>query len=429
MDTLTALHYDLDIGLKSFDSQFMQNKYDDLHKQFQLPYMKPPQASSYWKVPDERYHLTSIALNPMEPLCAVASGSSSNNLFVYEIGSSAYREPILTHHQTISLPNIHSIKWVPPNTGLGAQGNVVVTGHKDGLVHMTLLPDTYSSDTPAEILKRFNHLRHLADVPTSMSTRIKQLKLVGENWSCCPVNCIATICAEHLFLWNPARSDIPVLKQKFRGVNCFDLCDLRDGIVAFGGRKGVSISDMRVKGSNGLSPPDGNNTPVSFVRWSPHNENFVAAVHNDDTIKIWDIRSSGPLAVYDGHLDAVTSVEWASESSSQLVSSSRDGTIRLWDIHTCRSRNSPDSQGQWARPNSWKDFQNRQSKDINIELLYETRPVISQNKQFVDMKLSDRGAFSIDSDGYFGYHEVENIPSSPNPSSDSSENDFLPPSP
>lgn len=399
--------------------------------------MKP--ESSYWKVPDDSQYLTAIAVHETQPLCAVSSGSRINNLFIYELGSRP-GPAMLTHHQTISLPEIHSLAWVSPKSRLGSQGNVLVSGHKQGIVHMTLLPDTHSSDTPAEIMKRFNHARHLPS--STHSLRIRNLSLTGSQWSTFPSSGIVTMCGEHLFVWDPSRSDLPLIKQKLRGdINSMDLCDSRNGVVAFGGRKGVSIRDLRVKGGSGLSPPDSSNKLATVVKWSPHNDNLVASVHQGKEIKVWDIRSSSPASSYAGHSDWVTAVEWSPKDPDQLISASNDGTIRVWDKN-CEttslenvSATMKPSAFNWAPTNDWKLYQMRQFNDWELDLLARNllapkQPMISQNRQFTALKVMDRGAVSIDAEGYFGYHSLRETPYSPSLSSsdmDSSDNDFLPP--
>ncbi|PRT54685.1 Protein DSE1 [Wickerhamiella sorbophila] len=399
------------------------------------PRQKPP--SSYWRVPDKQQYLTSIAVHESQSLCAVSSGSRSNNLFIYELAPNS-GVPTLTHHQTISLPEIHSLCWVSPASDLGSHGNVLVSGHKGGLVHMTLLPDTHSSDVPAEILKRFNHSRHLpASAP---SLRIKNLALTSASWSTFPSSGIITQCGDHLFLWDPSRSDLPLIKQKLRGdITSMDLCTTRNGIMAFGGRKGVSIRDLRVKGGSGLSPPDPANEQATVVKWSPHNDNLVASVHNRKEIKVWDIRASGPASSYSGHSDWVTAIEWARNEPTEIISASNDGTIRVWDIvkpdRLCGTNHSVRQELDWAPSKNWKMYQMRQFNDLELDtlarnLLSPSQPMISQNRHFTAMKLASRGAVSIDSEGYFGYHCLHNELYSPvlAPSeSDTSDGDFLPP--
>lgn len=390
-------------------------------------------TSMYWRVPDPLQYLTAIAAHPTDSLCAVASGATRDNLFIYELEPCIARKPIVTHHQTISLGEIHSLCWASPRTELGAQGNVLVSGHKSGIVHMTLLPDTYSSDVPAEILKRFNHIRHL---PATTSTRVKQVALTGPEWNCCTPSSIASLCCEHFFLWDPTRSDLPLLKHKYPGIAAFDLCATRNAVLATGGRKGIAIRDLRVREGAGLMPRGGHG-PCSHVRWSPSDGNVVAAVHDQSTIKIWDIRAHSPLATYAGHIDQVTSTEWL--DSCHLVSSSNDGTIRVWDSRDPPAGLDDDVKGggklRW-QASDYGMLVARRNLDQELDRLVldifdESEPaaaIVGKNKQFTAMALSAAGPVSIDTDGYFGVHTLSELPHSPLSSAyESSDNDFIPP--
>uniref|UniRef100_A0A060TCM1 ARAD1B17490p n=1 Tax=Blastobotrys adeninivorans TaxID=409370 RepID=A0A060TCM1_BLAAD len=438
--------------------------------------MRNTVTSSYWKIPDKEEYLTAVAAHETQPLVAVASGARDCNLFIYEVDStqeipqqrravSLANPPVpqsrqlLTHHQTITLPEIHSLAWASPFQTLGGYGNVLATGHNLGMVHLTLLPEPYSNE-PAEILRRYDHKRHLRhdqeDEGTgTKSMRVKHVNIVGRNWMCCPDSSIMTLFNENLFLWDPARSDRPILKKKTRGTVSFDACDLRDGIVAFGGRRGISITDLRVKNSPVLSPPSSENeTFVSHVKWASRDENLVAAVHDYMTVKIWDIRAGKPMVTLFGHNDRVNSLLWPEHDSNELVSASSDGTVRMWNIKNCvdlqsepaptpslfrrqvRSVSSPAGRGanssissdlsstsptedmEWL-PKPWQTHRHRLSRQDEVcthmsyflEMSKNKAPsttVFSDSKEFVSVaaiagKDSIRIA-SIDNDGYFGLH-------------------------
>lgn len=385
-------------------------------------------SSSYWRVPDSRQYLTAIALRPTDSICAVSSGSDENNLFIYELNPEG---KTLTHHQTISLPQVHSLEWAPHP--LSSQGNIIVSGHKNGQVNLTLLPDSYCTNVSAEILKHYNHMRHLSTGSSPASTRIKQLQLTTPEWSCCPPASIITLCSDHVFLWDVSRSDVPLLKQKARGVACFDTSSRRDGILALGGRKGVSIRDFRVRGVGGLSPPGQNDSFVNHVRWSPNNENVVAAVHDATTVKVWDLRMCGPLSTYRGHTDNITGLEWSKHQSDELVSASREGTIRVWDPSFTQDDDCSQSS---KRRSTWDRYEKRTSYNSELDHLAldilddsaQNQPRVRHNKQFVGLRVSEFGAMSIDQEGFLGYHKLHSEPTGcVSPTSESSESDFMPP--
>lgn len=396
-------------------------------------------SSSYWKVPDRRANLTSIACHDTDPLIAVASASRDSNIFIYEVSaplaskdpdsegdssannsgisrsktsrksfqggisadpgkrrvhrrtvseaiphpkaldddaqqqskstdykkpiSSNYarpldRTPVLTHHQTISLGGIHSLAWVPSSHKLSEFGNVLATGHS-GFVHMVMLPDPYENNGPAEILSRFNHTRHLS-ADSITSSRIRTLKIASSAWTCCPESAVISLFSEHLYLWDPSRSDTPIVKQRTRKARSFDVSSLRNGIVSFATDRGISIMDVRYKNPASLAPPNENDGMVSLVRWSPIDENRVASVHDQTLIKIWDIRGGSPLMTLDGHYDKINSIDWSLNNSDELFSASSDGTVRLWDLQKCSdstvsSTNSTNSDQDIPLANSYSD--------------------------------------------------------------------------
>lgn len=384
-------------------------------------------SSQYWRVPDSSQYLSAIAIHETDPLIAVTSGADQSNLFIYGLGqdplsSSSDSDHILTHHQTISLGGIHSIDWVSPTQRLGSEGNVVATGHNDGYAHLILLPDPYSTHVPAEIVKRFNHNRHVKMVATP---RIKNLQLAPNCWSCCPPSAITSSFSEHLFLWDPSRSDMPIFKKRVRGISCFDMCSIRDGIIAVGAYRGISIKDVRIRNS-GLCPPVGNDSPVSCVKWAPTNDNLMITVHDTTVIKVWDIRNSSPVLTVKGHSDRINTLQWSESNDNEFYSASSDGTIRMWNVKTCLEADlsgSLDStataagDSDWLPTKPWKLYQQRLSRydaSFNIcEYFVEnarkppSTTIFSNDRQFLDLAVMHDQILSVDSQGYFGLHETK----------------------
>lgn len=413
-----------------------------------LKNLRPPAStsisSSYWRIPDSEEFLRCVATHETEPLVAVASGAQHSNLFIYELDKEAGEKSgntILTHHQTISLPGIHSLKWASPYQTLGGYGNVLASGHNSGLAYLTLLPDPYSDSEPAEILREFNHNRHVQ--PNNIrSTRIRNLNLLGKNWTCCADSALLTLFSQNIFLWDPSRSDIPVMKKRSRGTVTLDPSPIQDGIICFGGQRGVSITDIRVKDSPGLSPPNDNDSMVSYVKWSPHDENLLAAVHDSNVVKVWDIRAGGPLVTLNGHTDKVNSLCWSDMDDNKITSASSDGTVRIWNIKNCvemQSQVPPSPQLEerddyYYNSNShnhsnldwltsqpcWNNYRRHVSRydDIFSHMTYflegsKNKPpsttIFAHDKEFLDLgslrcsKTSEK-LISIDNCGFFGLH-------------------------
>lgn len=481
-------------------------------------------SSAYWKVPDSKSHLTSVACHGMEPFVAVASGSRDSNLFIYEVEpprldeeehrfanaapddfssfpvskkssnmrkyhkravsesatnatagafdfsswptsndtpstthsqtqnglvTESHSSPVLTHHQTISFSGIHSLAWVPTqHQKSGSYGNVLATGHNAGVVHLILLPDPYTNNGPAEIISRFNHTRHIPSHKQTLSTRIKTLNISQPAWNCCPKSSIVSMFSEHLFMWDPNRRDTPIIVQRTKRTRSFNISPIRNGIVSLATDKGISIMDMRYKQPVALAPPNDNDGFVSLVRWSSLDENRVASVHDQTTIKIWDIRTGSPLVTLEGHCDKINAIEWSSslQSPDEFYSASSDGTVRLWDIKKCtdlnneptvptvaprnshrRAKSEPDSTVNWLPSKSWRLYRQRLARENSVPsynyFLDNQNPqspcttVFSNDKEFfglatVNMYSRQQGTVpylvSIDNGGFFGIHSKAN---------------------
>lgn len=369
-------------------------------------------TSSYWKVNDKEQFLTSMDVRD-DRLCALGSGAAEENLFIYE----AYTDEVI-HHQTITLPEIVALRWAPLSSALGQLGNVLLSGHRDGAVHMTLLPDSTAKSGSAEILKRYNHMKHVSiDPHRHYSTRIKSMELTSPTWASCPAQSLFSLCADHIFLWEANRSDVPLIMQRTSNVNTLDLSADRDGVFAVGRRRGVCIRDIRVKdGLNaGLKPPIGNTHNVSVVKWNTFDSsNQFVAVHDETTIKLWDIRNNQPLATFSGHVDDVTALEWS--SPTEFVSSSADGTVRVWNTQRDGRSQADVEMGQMnANEDSrWNDYQQRMSSGTALDAfandILTDKPKVNLSRHFVSMKLANMGpeveAITIDSGGYIGIHEL-----------------------
>ena len=71
---------------------------------------------------------------------------------------------------------------------------------------------------------------------------------------------------------------------------------------------------------------------VRCVAFDPQKPNILASCSDDETIKIWDIKSGACQSTLAGHTGSVTQVEFI--DADTVVSSSNDGTTRAWDVAT-----------------------------------------------------------------------------------------------
>lgn len=270
---------------------------------------------------------------------------------------------------------------------------------------------SHTSHVSPEYLDRPLDFMDMMSTKFSKSEKPKQLDL-DFKWACCPSESIFTLCADHIFIWEPNRSDAPLLMQKTSNVNTFDLSADRDGVFALGRRQGVSIRDIRIKEGrgSGLKPPTGNTHNVSVVKWNQFDSTYqFAAVHDDNVIKLWDIRNNKPLSTYNGHADSITSLEWT--SPEEFVSASADGTVRVWNIYNDSQEYTENTEPE---ENRWCNYQQRMNSKAELDAfandLLTDAPKVNLSRNFVDMKLASMGpeleAITIDNGGYLGIHEL-----------------------
>ncbi|KAG8204100.1 DSE1, partial [Candida africana] len=334
--------------------------------------------SNYWKIPDESMNLTSMSINKNQggnPILAISSGKSESNLFIYELNLFNNH---LIHHHTISLPNIHAMKWIN-NT------RYLVTGNNKGYAHLVSTPklathdvfntnsngdfdyddDDEDDNNSAEICKRFNHRKHLKQnqLENTISTPIKHLNFLNNHEN------LLSIYNDYLFYWDikgchQQTRPSPISISTVSGIKNFDVLENNHtstntsnaNTVAICGLFGVSLFDLR---DCQFNIPNSNTTQIhdktqssyrklsaNIVKWNSMNTNILAAGHGDGVIRLWDIRKQDSyIAELYGHNDysITTSMEW---NNNDLFTGSKDGNIIHWDL----SNISKDSQ--------WKENDN-----------------------------------------------------------------------
>lgn len=297
--------------------------------------------SNYWKIPDANMNLTALAASNQFadlPLLAISSANTDLNLFIYELDSLHH---YLTHHITISLPNIHGLAWVP-NTNL----RFLVTGNNKGYAHLVSvpLPQSHGGDDEeelAEIIKRFNHRKHLKSVNkdpsihTHANSCVSKLGFFNDN-------SLVSIYDDTLFVWNMNNCETstkprPEMISVVPGISNFD-CRLNDSsMLALSGSFGVSLYDTRTRTHNVpnakvADTTDPNKLSANIVKWHPTDELLLATAHGDGIVRLWDIRKEEPICELTGHRNkTVTALEW---NHNDIFTGADDGNIVHWDLTT-----------------------------------------------------------------------------------------------
>lgn len=286
--------------------------------------------SNYWKIPDANMNLTALALSDCgadTSVLAISLANAESNLFIYELDS---LNNYLTHQTTISLPDIHGLAWVP-----GTSLRFLVLGNNKGYAHLVLVPNSEDGEECAEIVKRFNHRKHLKSVnkdPSVFShadTCVLNLAFVNSEK-------LATAYDGTLFVWNMNDVELSVRPRPesilvVPGLRGLDPSRVDPQTLALCGAFGVSLFDTRAAHH---SVPQENlhrsrkQVAANIVRW--HSEHTLAAAHGDGVVRLWDVRKNDSFAELTGHQGkTVTAMEW---NGNDLFTGANDGNIVHWDL-------------------------------------------------------------------------------------------------
>ncbi|KAH3687330.1 hypothetical protein WICPIJ_001674 [Wickerhamomyces pijperi] len=360
--------------------------------------------SNYWKIPDNNLYLTSLAVNPeYQNQIAVASGSHDSNLFIYDFDHSD-----LTHKQTISLPKITSMSWLD----YAVEESSLLTGHKNGMIHFVSIPNA-SEGQNARIVKRFNHAKHFTS-SFIKSTTIANLQ-TPKSWLRNQNNLISS-CNGNVFLWDiNHRSDLPIMKNQHLGLLNFDISLSRVGILGLAGEFGIALNDLRVnENSPSIFEPKKqasgvqSSRSVNLLKWAQYDSNVLAAAHEDNVIRLWDIRNHRHFGELKGHNDEITSLEWSEQSSGDLYSCGRDGKLIHWDLNFNESlMNCTLNQGIESVATCSKSGKFLTDEFEIFELLQQRQcgtVISSSSSPIIDLHSCMDKIISIDQESFLGMH-------------------------
>jgi WD40 repeat protein len=332
---------------------------------------------------------------------AISSGNKQSNLFIYDLDIC---DKYLSHQLTITLPNIHGLKWVPKNPGY------LVTGNNKGYAHLISIPslckDGDDEDASAEIVKRFNHRKHLKSSSSSVrNSNISKLDFIDQE-----SNELLSLYDNNLFHWNlnGCQSQIrpsPISITTITGLVNFD--PLNSATVGICGRFGVSLFDLRTPKfqlpKSLSSSTNKKKQYASLMKWNPDNDNVFAAYHRDGVIRLWDIRKQESYGNLFGHHDKVVSMEW---NSGDLFSGGRDGNIIHWDLTTDGSDLSACSLKEGLTS---INFDGKTNKLKHVSEQRQCGTILpASNTNIITMKSINDGQdtkiLSVDGSSFFGVH-------------------------
>ncbi|OBA20929.1 WD40 repeat-like protein [Metschnikowia bicuspidata var. bicuspidata NRRL YB-4993] len=294
--------------------------------------------SNYWKIPDTHMNLTALALSDARaavPHVAISSASEKNNLYIHELDAHRHH---LTHLSTITLPHIHGLAWVP-----GGGARLLVTGNSKGYAHLVAVPRALPDGAAdglesAEIVKRFNHRKHLRLAGSDAAAAAPGRTCVAEMAFLSPAR-LASCYADTVFVWDIngtqlARRPRPESISVVPGVRSVDACADAAATVALAGAFGVSLLDTRT-GQHRVPPPSlfhgrPRLAAANRVKWHPRDQHVLASSHADGVVRVWDVRKQAWFAELTGHRGkTVTAMSW---NGDDLFTGASDGNIVHWDL-------------------------------------------------------------------------------------------------
>ena len=92
---------------------------------------------------------------------------------------------------------------------------------------------------------------------------------------------------------------------------------------------------------------EGHSDSVNSVAYSPDGQT-LASGSNDETIKVWNVKTGNLLQTLKGHSELVYSVAYSPDGQT-LASGSYDNTIKLWDINTGNLLQTLTGHSDWVR--------------------------------------------------------------------------------
>uniref|UniRef100_A0A452VH79 Peroxin-7 n=1 Tax=Ursus maritimus TaxID=29073 RepID=A0A452VH79_URSMA len=80
----------------------------------------------------------------------------------------------------------------------------------------------------------------------------------------------------------------------------------------------------------------GHESVIYSTIWSPHIPGCFASASGDQTLRIWDVKSTGVRIVVPAHHAEILSCDWCKYNENLLVTGAVDCSLRGWDLRNVR---------------------------------------------------------------------------------------------
>ncbi|SCU93599.1 LADA_0G03972g1_1 [Lachancea dasiensis] len=298
--------------------------------------------SEFWTLPqnNEGFNYFS-SLSSTDGVILTSNMRSKDNLQMLTL--KADQENVhLAELQTISVPGapITTASLFPSHYAAAKQplehDRMLCSGHQDGVVNLI---STSEADGNAKVIKRFNQTKYLkATQPESIdswlqSKRSSPIRQI-DGWN---DKGFISIINESLFIYDFNQHKLPLYLQSFTGLEALQVNTKNPHLLSLVGSKfgssGLSLLDLRCGSRSGvLYSPDTNRNSMNSVStacsWL---DEYTVANAIGDSVKVWDIRSSGSKCTVRGHKGSIKSLKFHQESQRLYTSDDQNCTI-AWDL-------------------------------------------------------------------------------------------------
>lgn len=296
--------------------------------------------SSYWKINNSQFdYASNSALANHADTIAVSSNYANENLRIYQLAANS-----LIHLASITLPDIHSLKFLKPVSNGPHDFKFLLSGHSNGILHLSAIPLTENSSFEnAEIIKRINHKKVLEASSRDISyrhsyvlnngrsaTTITSLDISPASWSSAPLNSTVVVYDHHLFYWDTTRSTDPISFINKSGISHASANKRLDSLVSTVGDFGLSFVDLRQPYHGSQVIQNYGNTGYTSSHWCESDQHLLATVPEySNSIQLWDIRKLTPMTTLTDIPGTVNDVKWKGDT---LWASDNSGYLTKWNI-------------------------------------------------------------------------------------------------